>query len=437
VNWIFLGLLATSVLTAAWTGSMAQVTDASLSSARAAVELALSLVGQMTLWLGFVGVMREAGLLASFARALRPLMTWLFPEVPADHPAMGAMIMNIAANMLGMGNAATPFGLKAMQELDSLNPKKGVATNAMALFLAINTTGIAVLPLTTVGVRAALGSRDAAGIIAPTLVATLSSTLVAVLVARLLQGSRSFAFGRYEAQAIDPAKSQRPDAAALERAQAMAALRPQAPGWQRIVALLIFVGLLLALARFVAGQPAETPAFDVVRAVLSGWLFPLLLVGIATVAFARGVKVYEAFVTAAKEGFQTAITIIPFLVGMLVAIGMFRASGAMNVLVAVLSPLVAPFGFPPEALPMALIRPLSGSGATAVMSDVMKLHGPDSFIGYLVSVINGGTETTFYVLALYFGAVQVRVLRHTLPACLAADFVGPTAAFLVCRVFFG
>jgi spore maturation protein SpmB len=306
----------------------------------------------------------------------------------------------------------------------------------MALFLAINTTGVMVLPLSAVAVRAALGSKDAAGIIAPTLFATFSATVVAVLAAKLLERTRFFAVERYEVPVGPAPVAKGPDAAALEKAQAVAALAPKAPVWQRLLAAAIGVALLAALVRFVVARGAQVPAFDVARAVLSGWLLPLLMVGITALAFGRGVRVYEAFVTSAKEGFQTAVTIIPFLVAMLVAIGMFRASGAMGVLVSALTPLVAPLGFPPEALPMALIRPLSGSGATAVMSDAMKTFGPDSFIGYLVSVINGGTETTFYVLALYFGAVQVRVLRHTLPACVAADFVGPAAALFICRVFF-
>ncbi len=436
MNWIFLFLVVGSVVTAAFTGTMQQVTDASINSAKSAVELALGLVGQMTLWLGFVGVLREAGLLASFARAVRPVMSRLFPEVPPEHPAMGAMIMNIAANMLGLGNAATPFGLKAMQELDTLNDKKGVATNAMALFLAINTSGVAVLPLGAVAIRASLGSKDAAGIIVPTLLTTACSTLMAILSCKLLEKSGWFSAQKAGPPTPEPTARKAVDQAALAQAEAIAAIAPQAPRWKLALAVGLAVVVVGALVRAALAQAATASAFDVTRTILSAWLLPLLLAGIATVAFGRGVRVYEAYVTAAKEGFQTAVTIIPFLVGMLVAIGMFRASGAMEVLVGVLSVVTTPLHFPPEALPMALIRPLSGTGAMAVMSEAMKTHGPDSFIGYLVSVINGGTETTFYVLALYFGSVQVRVMRHTLPACVVADLVGPTAAFVVCRLFF-
>lgn len=436
VNWIFFGLIAISVLTAAFTGSMPKVTEASIASTKTAVELALGLIGQMTLWLGLVGVLRESGLLGSVARALRPVMGRLFPEVPPDHPAMGAMIMNMAANVLGLGNAATPFGLKAMQELDKLNPRKGVATNSMALFLAINTAGVAVLPLSAIAVRAALGSKDPAGIIVPTLLATSVSTVLAVIACKLLERRSVFAIEKYGAVEVDAAQLKLPDAAALQQAEALAARTQQPDLWRQLVAAGIGVAIVVALARHVMNAPATLSGFDLTRGVLSEWLLPILILSLVTLGFGRQVRVYEAFISAAKEGFTTVTGIIPFLVGMLVAIGMFRASGAMDMLVQVLSPIVAPIGFPPEALPMALIRPLSGSGALGVMTDALKSYGPDSFVGYLVSVLNGSTETTFYVLALYFGAVQVKVLRHALAACLLTDFAGPVGAFLACKLFF-
>jgi spore maturation protein SpmA len=430
VNWIFVILVVGAVVTAAFTGSMQAVTDASISSAKGAVDLSLMLVGQMTLWLGFVGVLREAGLMASFAKAVRPVMTRLFPEVPADHPAMSSMILNMSANLLGLGNAATPFGLKAMQELDTLNREKGVATNAMALFLTINAAGLSVLPLSTLAVRAALGSHDPAGIIVPTIITTACSTTLAVIACKLLE---RFTVRAAVTGPITAASAV--DQAALERASAIAAIAPSAPAWKVGLSALVGLALVAALGRAVVTNSA-TPPFELVRSLLSSWLVPLLLATIALTAFGRGVKVYEAFIGAAKEGFSTAIAVIPFLVGMLVAIGMFRASGAMEVVVHALSVVTSPFGFPVEALPMALIRPMSGSGAMGVMSEVMKTHGPDSFVGYLVSVINGGTETTFYVLALYFGAAQVRAIRHTLAACLVSDLAAPVIAFAVCRAFF-
>lgn len=438
MNWIFLGLIVVSVLTGAFTGRMGDVTKAGIDSAKAAVELAIGLVGQMALWLGFFGVLRQAGLISGIARALTPVMRRLFPEIPPDHPALGAMIMNIAANVLGLGNAATPFGLKAMQELDSLNARRGVATNSMALFLAINTSGVAVLPLGAVAVRATVGSKDPAGIILPTLIATMLSTTVAIIVARLLESRAAFAPERYADVTAEPAPAKAPDAEALKQAEALAAMRPAAPLWKVLVAAALAGAMAVALGLHVARLPPGLGALEATRGILGDWLLPLLMLVIVLVGFGRDVKVYEAFIGAAKEGFQVGVVIIPFLVAILVGVGMFRASGAMGALTDAVAPLLkAAGGFPPEALPMALIRPLSGNGALGVMTEVMKTHGPDSFLGYLVSTINGGTETTFYVLALYFGSVQVKALRHTLFACLAADFAGPIGAFLACRALFG
>ena len=437
MNWIFTGLIVVSVLTGAFTGKMPAVTKAGIDSAKAAVELAIGLIGQMTLWLGFFGVLRQAGLMAGLARGLSPVMRRLFPEIPPDHPALGAMIMNIAANVLGLGNAATPFGLKAMQELDKLNPRRGVATNSMALFLAINTSGVAVLPLGAVAVRATLGSKDPAGIILPTLMATMFSTVTAVLVCKLLEHRKFFALERYAEIAVEAGGAKAPDAEALKQAEALAQLEPKAPMWKVLVSAGLAATLAVALGLHVVNLPADVGGLEATRGILGDWLLPGLMLLIVLVGFGRDVKVYEAFITSAKEGFQVGTVIIPFLVAILVSIGMFRASGAMEAITTGLGPALATVGFPAEALPMALIRPLSGNGALGVMTEAMKTHGPDSFIGYLVSTINGGTETTFYVLALYFGSVQVRSLRHTLAACLAADFAGPTGALLACKLFFG
>jgi spore maturation protein SpmA len=438
LNWIFLILIGASVLTAAFTGTMPKVTAASLNSAKAAVDLAIGLVGQMALWLGFMGVLREAGLMRSIARGLKPVMVRLFPDVPPEHPGMGAMIMNLAANVLGLGNAATPFGIKAMVELNKLNRYPGVSTNAMALFLAINTSGVAVLPLGAVAVRAALGSKNPAGIIVPTLLATMLSTATAVLIGKLLEKRPRFAPEKYYDASTAPAgeaEVKSPDAAKMAEAEAIAAPRPGATGWRLAIEALVLGAMGFAVVRYFAIAPPEQQGFEAVRGLFSDWLLPVLMLLIVIFGFGRQVKVYEVFVASAKEGFQIAITIIPFLVAIIVAIGMFRESGAMNALVSVLSPVMAWVGFPPEALPMALIRPLSGSGALAVMSETMKTYGPDSFVGFLVSVINGSQETTFYVLALYFGSVHVRAIRHTLVICLLADLAGVTGALIFSRIF--
>lgn len=437
LNWIFIVLVVGAVVTAAFTGTMPKVTEASIESAKSAVNLAILLVGQMALWLGLMGVLREAGLMRSVARGLKPVMTRLFPDVPPEHPAMGAMIMNLAANMLGLGNAATPFGLKAMAELDKLNKHKGVATDAMALFLAINTSGVAVLALGAVAVRATLGSKDPAGILVPSLLATFFSTLAAIAVAKLTQRMPVFATARYVGAGAEAEPAASKEIAGLAQAEEAAAAREPAHGARKWAALAVGLSLVAALVMHFYYAPSEAPKFDLLRSVLSDWLLPILIVAIVLFGMGRRVKVYETFVASAKEGFQIAVTIIPFLVAILVAIGMFRASGAMEAIVSVLGPVTSSLGFPAEALPMALVRPLSGSGALAVMTETMRAHGPDSFVGYLVSVLNGSMETTFYVIALYFGSVQVRTLRHTLAACLAADVAGIISATVVCRLFFG
>jgi spore maturation protein SpmA len=439
LNGIFLFLIVSAVLVGAFTGQMGALTQATIASSRSAVELAIGLIGQMALWLGFMAVLREAGLMSSLSRGLAPVMRRIFPDVPPEHPAMGAMIMNLSANVLGLGNAATPFGLKAMQELDKLNRQRGVATNAMVLFLAINTSGVAVLPLGAVAVRATLGSTDPAGIIVPSLIATGISTIVAISVARWTQRWKMFAPPadvpvEPAPEVVAPTEAQRK---AIAEAEAAAADRPPAPLWRKGVVVLVLGALAVALFQNARAAPTDQAGWDTARGILSEWLIPVLMLGIASLGFSRRVKVYEVFVQGAKEGFQIAVMIIPFLVAILVAIGLFRASGAMNFTVQAIAPITGLVGFPAEALPMALIRPLSGSGALAVMTETMNTYGPDSYVGYLVSVINGSTETTFYVLAVYFGAIAVRATRHTLAACLSADATGVIVAAVIVRLFFG
>ncbi len=434
LNAIFIFAIALSVLISAWNGSTEQVNRAWMEAAEAAVKLALYLVGFMALWLGLMRVLRDAGALAAIGRALSPVMRRLFPDVPAEHPAMSAMIMNISANMLGLANAATPFGLKAMRELETLNPRPGVATNSMALFLAMNTSGVAVLPLGVVATRAAYESANPGSIVLPSLLATMCSTVVAVVVARRLQRRAAYDPERFETSGDGAAEATLADGVkGISEAEEAAAIRPQRDP-RRAVWLWIYSSLLLAMAgATLAGLGLTLNAFQL---VLGQWLLPALMAWIVLFGWSRRVKVYDAVVTGAREGFDIAIMIIPFLVAILVAVAMFRASGAMDIMVWLLSPLTGVLGFPAEALPMALIRPLSGSGAFGVMSSLIQTHGPDSFIGYLVSVLNGSTETTFYVLALYFGSVRVRAARHTVWACLAADATGVVAALFWCRVFF-
>jgi len=341
--------------------------------------------------------------------------------------------------MLGLGNAATPFGLKAMTELNTLNRYPGVATNSMALFLSINAAGVAILPLGAVAVRAALGSKDPAGIVLPSFLSTFSAAITAVIVAKLLERQPRFRPERYatEPPPESGAAPKGPDAAALASAEKLAVDHAPASPGRRAFALGLLALFVVGLAREAVRLRADHAGFDLVRTLMSEWTIPTIMLAIVLFGLARRVKIYEVFIAGAKEGFQIAIVIIPFLVAILVGIAMFRSSGAMEALIGMLSPLTSRLGFPAEALPMALIKPLSGSGALGVMSETMKTHGPDSFIGYLVCLLNAGTETTFYVLAVYFGSVQVRVLRHTLVACLSADLAGYVAATALCHLFFG
>jgi spore maturation protein SpmA len=437
---IFIALIAGAVLVAAFTGTMPATNQAALDAAKTAVMVvAFGLIGPMTLWLGFMRVLREAGFMTSIARALAPVMRWLFPDVPAEHPAMGAMILNLAANVLGLGNAATPFGLKAMRELESLNPRPGVATNSMALFLAINTSGVAVLPLGVIAIRASLGSTNPAGIVVPTLLATACALVAAVLTAKLLQDRPLFSAERAAAESSDgvtPAPAAAAVIKGMEAAEQIAEVQKLGDPKRRLLLAGFFLLLAFALVRQLASGGPDASGLAGAKQILNTWLLPVLMASIVLFGFARRVRVYDAFIAGAREGFEIAIMVIPFLVAILVGVAMFRHSGALGALTAAVSPVTSSLGFPAEALPMALIRPLSGSGGMAVMTETMTTYGPDSFVGYLVSVINGSTETTFYVLALYFGSVGVRAARHTVLACLAADFTGIAAALVFSRIFF-
>ena len=437
LNWIWLILVLASVLCGAFSGKMEAVTAASLDSAKTAVTLAIGLVGVMAFWLGIMKVAQDAGLLRVLARALKPLMHRLFPGVPAEHPGMSAMIMNLSANMLGLGNAATPFGLKAMIELNKLNKRPGVATDAMCLFAAINTSNVAILPLGVIALRASMDSVAPASILITTFLATLFSTCVAITISKIFVRLPMFAAERHPIDddiEVDAAAGD--DIEIPEEAN----IDPATTKNKWVLTLILVFCVLMVWATFshittAMGQP-DANLGDVVRTMLSHWLLPLLIVGFLLYGTAKDVKVYGSLVSGAKEGFDVALKIIPFLVAILVAVGMFRASGAMELLVSGLNPLTSLVGFPGEALPMALLRPLSGSGAYGIAAEIMQTNGPDSFVGFLVSTMQGSTETTFYVLALYFGAAGIRYARHALAACLIADAAGILGAFAVCSYFF-
>jgi spore maturation protein SpmA len=397
---------------------MELLSKAMIEAASGAVTLAIGLVGVMTLFMGLMKVAEAGGMLRIIARLIRPLMVRLFPDVPAEHPAMGAMILNLSANALGLGNAATPFGIRAMQELEKLSSRPGTATNAMVLFLAINTSSVTLLPTGVIALRAAAGSVDPAAILPTTLCATIGSTTVAILAAKL-----------YSRWSPAPPLAEAPNCPDIfpenqDELVAPATKHPY-PLWVSIMALAC-LGSLVPLA-VLYGQ------------AVSPWIIPGLMVFFLGFGALRKVPVYETMVEGGREGFQVALRIIPYMVVILVAVAMLRASGALDLLVGFLGQFTTPLGLPAEALPMALLRPLSGSGAYAVLASLINdpAIGPDSYTGMLISTFQGSTETTFYVLAVYFGAVQVKRIRHAMAAALTADLAGIIFAVIACLVLFG
>lgn len=431
MNYIFFIIVLISFLTAGWqqifgvslegaASPMERLSEAMIKSAASSVELAIGLIGVMALFLGLMKVAEEGGMLKILARLIRPVMVRLFPEVPPEHPAMGAMILNMSANAMGLGNAATPFGIRAMQELDKLNLHPGTATNAMALFLAINTSSVTLLPTGVIALRAAAGSGNPAGILPTTLFATICSTITAIFAAKMYQ--RFFPQTKLPEETMD--RDQEPPSPTDESAVWNESIESY-PLWTSVLAILTLIALI-PVTIFYGRQ-------------VSPWVIPGLMVGFLTFGVMRRVRIYEVFVEGAKEGFQVAVKIIPYLVAILVAVGMFRASGALDAIVGWLGRYTALVGLPAEALPMALLRPLSGSGAYGVLASIIEnpLIGPDSYTGYLVSTLQGSTETTFYVLAVYFGAVQVKRIRHALAAALTADFVAIVASVAICSFLYG
>jgi spore maturation protein SpmA len=437
LNWIWLGLILVAVVYAAFTGHMEAVSLAAFSGAKDAVQLVITLVGGMILFLGLMNVAREGGLLDAVSAGLRPLLRRLFPSVPPDHPAMGAIVMNMASNVLGLGNAATPFGIKAMTELNRLNPNPGVATDPMVLFLAINTSAITLMaPTGTMFARSEAGSAAPAAIWIPTLIATTCSTIAAVGTYYLLRRRARYAF---RPLADEPAPASTPEPPPVEEVSndGQAAVREPAGARHKIFVLGVGLALAIGLAMEVIRLLADLPALDVVREVAAHWPIPLLIVFLLLVGVLGRVRVYESAVAGGREGLEIGARIAPFLVIILVAVAMFRASGALELLIRLLDPVTSAVGFPAEALPMALLRPLSGSGAFGVMKETLDTYGADSFIGMLTSTLQGSTETTFYVLTVYCGAAGVRDVRHALPACLAGDLAGAMGATVACHIFFG
>ena len=455
LNYIWLALVLLAVAIGGWNAQLKEVTNGALDGAKTAVTIAIGLWGVMALWLGVMRLAERAGLVQRIAYGLRPLMRRLFPEVPPDHPAMGSMLMNMAANMLGLGNAATPLGLRAMRDLESLNPRPGIASNAMCTFLAINTSSVQLIPATAIAILAAAGSARPTVIVGTAFFATLCAATVAVVSAKFFE-RLSFFKPRREGRDGPPGRSEpewrsrtsQRDVPTTEKAASFddetlgtPPLSRPAP-WGMIVLALLGVFFLMLFLRMVMPEVFRLPLpadptlqhpFPRMVNALSILAIPFLLSFFPVYAAARGIKVYDEFVEGAKESFNVILRIIPFLVTMLVAIGMFKGAGGIDLLTKLLSPILTPLHFPPDLLPMALMRPLSGSATLALLTDIVHRLGPDNIISLTAATIYGSTETTFYVAAVYFGSVGIKQTRHAIPAGLLADLTGVIASVIICR----
>jgi spore maturation protein SpmA len=439
LNWIWLGLVLASIAYASHTGRMAELSAALFDGADGAVRLVIGLVGVMVFFLGITRIAFDGGLRDAFARALTPITRRLFPEVPPDHPAMAAMIMNMASNMMGLGNAATPFGLKAMRELARLNPFPGAASNAMVLFLAINTSAITIFPpFGTIAVRQAAESADPWAIWAPTMIATTCSTISAVLAYFVLGRLGLFPHRALEHPPSNELEGE--DEAENEAASAETSAPSEPLGlWRKLLIGLFFGVVLLGMGQEIHRMSGQlgTSGIDIFKELVRNWMLPILIGGLILIGVGGRVRVYDSMIEGGKEGLQVAARIVPYMVAILAAVAMFRASGALDVFIEAVNPFTSRVGVPAEVLPMAFLRPLSGSGAFGVMAETLTTYGPDSFIGYLTSTLMGSTETTFYVMALYLGAAGVVDGRHALAACLIGDLGGFVGAVFACHWFFG
>ncbi|MFV0416962.1 MAG: nucleoside recognition domain-containing protein [Chthoniobacterales bacterium] len=433
LNYLWLGLVLAAVLLGGFTGRLPEVATGAIDAAKMAVmNLALPLAGVMALWLGIMQLAEKSGLIGHLAMALRPILRRIFPEVPADHPAMGSIVMNMAANMLGLSNAATPLGLRAMQDLEKINPHPGTASNAMCTFLALNTSSVQLIPATAVAILAAGGSKEPTIIIGTAFAATLCSTIAALIGVKTLQHLPIYRLPDPEPARLAEIKKEQE----VKHQETDSTHAPLSVFGK--TALILLGGFLLYFGWtiFVNDPGAEAqPVLTALKAV-SILAIPAIFAYFPLFAALRGVAVYEEFVNGAKEGFQVALRIIPFLVAILAAIAMFREAGGIALVAAGLAPVLAFLGVPADILPLVFIRPLSGSGALGVFSELVQTHGADSLVARMGATIMGSTETTFYVLAVYFGSVAIKRTRHAVPAGLLADACGAVAAIIICRMMF-
>lgn len=374
--------------------------DSTFASSKTAFEISLGLTGVLSLWLGIMKIGERGGMVNMLARALSPVFTRLFPDIPKGHPVTGAIFMNIAANMLGLDNAATPLGLKAMEQLQTLNPNKETATNPMIMFLVLNTSGLTLIPISIMVYRAQLGAAQPTDVFIPILLATFFSTVAGIIITSIYQRINL-----------------------LNRTM-----------------LLTLGGMALVVGAIIWGfGQLDKDQMNIVSTSVANILLMTIIVAFVLAGMKHHINVYDAFVEGAKEGFTTAVRIIPYLVAILVAIGLFRASGAMDMLINGVATLVKALGGNSDfvgALPTALMKPLSGSGARGMMVDAMTTYGADSCVGRLSCIFQGSTDTTFYILAVYFGSVGIRNMRHAVPCGLLADLAGVIAAIGIAYLFF-
>ena len=382
------------------TAVFTEIINASFASAKTGFEISLGLTGILSLWLGIMKIGEKGGVIQAFARLAAPVFSKLFPDIPRDHPVTGSIFMNLSANLLGLDNAATPMGLKAMQQLQELNPNKESASNSMVMFLCINASGLTLIPITIMMYRAQLGAANTSDVFLPIMLATFTSTLVAILAVcvrqkiNILQRNLVLFFG----------------------------------------GLGLFIGGLVWLF-----NSMEQEQVSLYSTLFANTLLFTIICGFIISGMRKKINVYDAFIEGAKEGFQTAITIIPYLVAILVGIGVFRASGAMDFIIQGVRFGIASIGLNTdfvEALPTMLMKPLSGSGARGMMLDAMNTYGADSFVGRLSSIVQGSCDTTFYVVALYYGSVGIRNTRYTVQCALLADLAGAIAAIAMAYLFF-
>ena len=376
------------------------IMNSTFETSKTAFEISLGLTGVLSLWLGIMKIGEKGGVINVVARVLSPVFTRLFPDIPKGHPVTGSIFMNVAANMLGLDNAATPLGLKAMEQLQELNPKKDTATNPMIMFLVLNTSGLTLIPVSIMVYRAQMGAAQPTDIFVPILLATFFSTLAGIVFTSLYQRINL-----------------------INRTM-----------------LLTLGGMSAVVAAIIWGfAQMDKAQMNVVSTSVANILLMLIIVMFILAGMRKKVNVYDAFIEGAKDGFTTAVRIIPYLVAILVGIGVFRASGAMDMLVDGIKWTVAALGGNTDfvgALPTALMKPLSGSGARGMMVDAMSTYGADSFVGRLSCIFQGSTDTTFYILAVYFGSVGIRYTRHAVACGLLADLAGVIAAIAICYLFF-